>query len=80
MLNRKYIYESIDSERKYQDNLDRNVIKNQTPLEHLSIIRKITRDMEDWFYNNPGQPPMDYMRKIAAVAVKCMEEHGAPFR
>lgn len=49
-------------------------------MEHLAIIRRICRDMEDHWYDKPGQPPMDYMRKIAGVAVRCMEQHGAPLR
>jgi len=50
------------------------------PLEHLTLIRRVIRDMENAFYDIPGQPPMDFMRKIAGIAVRCMEQHGAPSR
>ena len=75
-MERTRVYQAIDTEREYQHNLARNIIKRQTPMEHLAIISKICRDMEEDWYNNPGQPPMSHMRKIAAVAVRCMEEHG----
>ena len=74
------VYDAIDSEREYQGSLPRNDVKNQTPMEHLAIIERVVGDMKDAWYDNPGQPPMDYMRKIAAVAVRCMEQHGAPRR
>lgn len=80
MVPREDVYAAIDTERAYQENLPRNTVKEQTPMEHLTIIRRICRDMEDEWYDSPGQPPMDYMRKIAGVAVRCMEQHGAPPR
>lgn len=74
------VYAAIDSERAYQEALPRNDVKDQTPMEHLTIIRRICRDMEDAWYDKAGQPSMDFMRKIAGVAVRCMEQHGAPIR
>lgn len=80
MTTRQEVFDAINSERDYQDALSRNAVKDQQPLEQLAIIRRICRDMEDAWYENPGQPPMDFMRKIAATAVRCMEQHGAPKR
>lgn len=77
---RQEVYAAIDSERAYQEFLSRNAVKFQQPMEQLAIIRRICRDMEDAWYENPGQPEMDFMRKIAATAVRCMEQHGAPVR
>lgn len=78
--NRQEVYAAIDTEREYQNTLARNVIKDQTAMEQLALIRHICRDMEDAWYDQPGQPPMSFMRKIAAVAVRSMEQHGAPQR
>lgn len=75
---RQEVYAAIDSERDYHTTLARNDVKFQQPMEQLAIIRRIVRDMEDHWYDKPGQPPMDFMRKIAGVAVRCMEQHGAP--
>lgn len=80
MANRLEVYDAIDRERNYQDQLPRNTEKHQEPLEHLAIIRRIVRDMEDAWYDKPGKADMNYMRKIAAVAVRAMEQHGAPKR
>lgn len=80
MATRAAVYDAIDSERNYQDNLARNDVKQQRPMEHLAIIQRICRDMEDAWYDKPGQPRMDFMRKIAGVAVRCMEQHDAPRR
>lgn len=77
---RETVYAAIDTERAYQNRLERNTVQKQRPMEQLALIRRICRDMEDHWYDQPGQPPMDYMRKIAAVAVRAMEEHGAPER
>lgn len=79
-MERKDVYKLIDSERSYQDSLPRNTEKFQEPLEHLTIIRRIVRDMEDSWYDNPGKANMTFMRKIAGVAVRAMEQHGAPSR
>jgi len=80
MATRTEVYAAIDSERTYQENLIRHTVRNQTQMEHLAIIRRIVRDLEDQWYDTSGQPPLDYMRKIAAVAVSCMERYGAPHR
>lgn len=77
---RNSVYVAIDSERDYQNTLARHQVPDQSPMEHLAIIRRIVRDMENAWYDLPGQPSMDFMRKIAATAVRCMEEHGSPVR
>lgn len=75
-MERNRVYSAINTEREYQQNLARNNVKRQTPMEHLALIEKVCRDMTDDWYNNPGQPRIAHMRKIAAIAVRCMEEHG----
>lgn len=74
---REEVYAAIDTEREYQNLLPRNTEKFQEPLEHLTIIKRIVRDMEDAWYDNPGPADMNFMRKIAGVAVRAMEQHGA---
>lgn len=77
---REEVYAAIDSERAYQQRLERNAIKEQRPMEQLAIISKLVRDAEDHWYSEAGQLPMDFARKIGAVCVRMMEEHGAPAR
>lgn len=80
MADRSEVYAAIDSERAYQAQLARNDVKHQQPLEALAIIERIVSDIKDHWYEQAGQPPMDYFRKIAGVAVRTMEDHGAPRR
>lgn len=80
MPTRADVYQAIDTEREYQNNLERNTVRDQRPLEQLALIEVAIADMKREWYALPGQPRMDYMRKIAGVAVRCMEEHGAPHR
>ena len=87
MILRTDVYSAVDSERDYQDTLIRNGIPTEltqgailTPMEQLAVIRRIVRDMENHWYSVSGPVSMDYMRKIAAVAVRTMEQFGAPYR
>lgn len=73
-------FNAVNGERNYQNTLPRNEVKNQRPMEQVAIIRHILQDMERAWYEEPGQPSMDYARKVAAVAVRMMEEHGVVHR
>lgn len=73
-------YAALDSERDYQDSLERNAVTEQRPMEQFALIAKIIRDAEDHWYSQPGQVPMDFARKIGGVATRMLEEHGAPLR
>jgi hypothetical protein len=77
---RAEVYEAIDSERNYQTTLERNVIKDIRPLEHVAIIEEIIRQLKADYYSKPGPVDQNYIRKIAATAVRVLEEHGAPKR
>jgi len=77
---RAEVYAAIDSERAYQDTLVRNDVLDQSPMEQLALIEYICAQMKADWYNNPGYPKLDYVRKIAGIAVRCMEMHGAPQR
>lgn len=83
--NRKAAYAAIDSERDYQDELGRNAVNRESdptfsPMTNLAIIEELCARMKSEFYEKPGHPSMDYMRKIAATAVRTMEAFGAPKR
>lgn len=79
-MDRKLVYNAIDTEREYQNHLERNHVKEQNPMEQICLIEElISRMKQDW-YDLPGYPSMDYMRKIAAIAVRSMEENGVSER
>jgi hypothetical protein len=82
---RKAAYEAVDTERDYQEELSRNAVNRTgdptfSPMTNLAIIEEICARMKSEFYEKPGHPPMDYMRKIAATAVRTMETFGSPVR
>lgn len=74
------VFRAIDSEREYQEQLTRNTENDQRPLEQLAIVEELCRRAKAAWYDNPGPFDMNYVRKIAGVAVRCMEQHGAPSR
>ena len=82
---REMAFAAIDTERDYQEGLERNTVNHAgdptfSPITNLAIIEVICADMKAEFYKNPGHPSMDHMRKIAATAVRTMETFGAPKR
>ena len=79
-VTRQEVYAAIDSERDYQESLVRNDVTDQRPLEQLALIEHVIAKIKADWYNNPGFADMNYFRKIAGIAVRCMEQHGAPKR
>jgi hypothetical protein len=87
MTTRSDVYMAIDSEREYQGGLKRDgVITNIAKgwgrhwAMDLQTIEEIITRLKAHAYDHAGTPPMDFFRKIAAVAVHTMENHGAPLR
>lgn len=76
-------FTAINSERDYQDAERGNAAGgNMASLgEHLLVIEKLLADAKQAWYKPGGVPDaLDHVRKIAGVAVRCMEKHGAPKR
>ncbi len=83
MTSRKEVYTVIDGEREYQNSLgsDRTDGANHSVGDYLTMMRTYFRKAEDAWTNKPGvEASLHEIRKIAAIAVRCMEEHGAPKR
>lgn len=76
----------INGERAYQNAAQGNSRRHEgmpelTPGETLSLIRVMLRQCEDEWYTPDGEVTcLNYLRKIAASAVRCMELWGAPPR
>ena len=87
-LTRQEVYELIDGERKYQDDLwlpmDESKHDNHSPEEWLLYIEDYTNEAKHILareaYGIAESRAMDIMRKIAAMAVCAMEQNGAPPR
>jgi len=78
-MERKQVYEVIDSERDYQDS-KWSGHTHDAGSYILMIEEYAARARAAWVDNNGDQPSLDVVRKIAGIAVRCMEEHGAPKR
>ncbi len=84
-MTRQAVYDAIDTEREYQDGLtpDRRDKREMVTGEELVLLREyVDRAFANWT-NTPGVNPeitLHDFRKIAAIAVRCMENHGAPHR
>jgi hypothetical protein len=81
---RQEVYVAIDGERAYQAIVCK--IEPRTIGDYLVILDTYLRKAKDaYLYEGKGegnmsQSSLQQVRKIAAVAVSCMEDHGAPTR
>ena len=87
---RDNVYLAIDSEREYQDYLKKDRAEcptdgtrsiNHTVGDFCTMMQCYQNELIEAWTRNPGdQTALQTMRKIAAIAVNCMEQHGAPHR
>lgn len=80
MPDRQEVYRVIYQERDYQKNLgpERTDGDSHTVGDYLVMLDTYLRRAKDAWTGNPGViPSLREVRKIAAIAVRCMEEHGA---
>ena len=83
MPTREEVYKVIDSERDYQNSLgvNRTDGSSKTAGEYLIMIDHYLAHAKEVWTANPGvKMALHDIRKIAGIAVRCMEEHGAPPR
>jgi hypothetical protein len=87
-LSRKEVYELIDGERDYQDsrwNASTTITEGQhTPGEFLVFMQDYLREAFTQI-SRQGEPKasqdaLGTIRKLAGLAVACMEQNGAPPR
>lgn len=80
------VYAAIDGERDYQSAGLGNSKRHEgmppmTPGEYLLCMEKCLADAREVWYRPDGSKAcLDHVRKVAALAVSCMELHGAPRR
>ena len=80
---RSKVYEAIDGERAYQD-------INSSGWEHkggpsveaelLLLEEYVMRARNAWSVSEGNTAALDVIRKVAGVAVRCLENHGCPPR
>lgn len=87
-VHRKEVYEAIDSERDYQDKFvipDRGYYPTHTLGEFILMLEQYAAQArQSWTHHKDSalgdEPSLHEVRKIAGLAVRCMEQHGAPKR
>lgn len=83
---RELVYAAVDSERDYQDAGKGNAQRHpdfpeMTPGEHLLCMEECLKQArEAWYKPNGSTACLDYVRKVTALGVACMEHYGAPVR
>lgn len=82
---REEAYKAIDSEREYQDKLWQNQEggpNNLTIGEFILLIEEYAAQARNAWSKEvkPEMTALNAVRKIAGIAVGCMEQHGAPHR
>lgn len=79
MTTRQEVYAAIDSERTYQQ-------KKWGDHQHevgayLTMLREyVSKADRAWTDNVGDAAALEMVRKVAGIAVRCMEDHGAPLR
>lgn len=84
---REEVYKLIDGERFYQDqfiktNPDRcDGGDDHSVGDYIVMLTTYVREaQENWTRNGGVEASLHSIRKIAGIAVNCMEDHGAPKR
>jgi len=85
-VTRNDVYKAIDTERDYQAQVistDPSICKviPKSVGDYLTMMQGyMNRTFETWVSTAGNEPTLHFIRKVAAIAVKCMEQHGAPSR
>lgn len=84
MTDRFIVYKEIDKERDYQDSFSSTTNHKGAPTIEAELImldHYLTLAKQSWVtsYGN-DLPPLDIIRKIAGISVRCLEQHGCPSR
>jgi hypothetical protein len=88
MPTREEVFHAIETERNYQDLViagDPRRHANSLPAhsvgDYLTMLATYLRKAQDaWTLNGGDELSLHEIRKIAGIAVHCMEDHGAPER
>lgn len=72
----------LDGERAYQEGLHKKTGQHPISLPgELILLRVYLRKAEEAYaatFGDPGErPTMDVIRKVTAIGLRCMENHGS---
>ncbi|MFQ5772696.1 MAG: hypothetical protein ACE5HX_19330 [bacterium] len=77
---REEVYDAIDTERTYQSCVWSGMDEQNSIADYIIYLKRYIREAE--CISDPSTPSnvLNTIRKVAAIAVACMERHGAPRR
>lgn len=78
-MERNEVYKLIDTEREYQDKKWKGH-KHEVGAYILLLEDYVLQARIAWVQNSGDHYALDNIRKIAGIAVHCMEEHETPAR
>ncbi len=83
-MDRKQVYENLDTERKYQESLNPGWIHGGKPAVGLEILLaedylRVAREAWRTGYGDKNAGLAE-LRKVAGILVRCFENHGVPPR
>lgn len=76
---RELVYKAIDGERAYQDALPSTRTDGSTCTvgDYITMLQYYNAKLIEAWTMNPGdKQALDVFRKVAGIAVHCMEDHG----
>jgi len=82
-LTRSQVYDLLDGERSYQNRfVQNNDYDKVQPVsgELLLMEQYLSKARENWVNNKGDEACLDFMRKVAGIAVRSFENHGCPPR
>ncbi len=81
-MTREKVYQAIDTERDHQDRKWGTIDKHPHEVgAWLLLLRVHIADAErEWANKADDRPALHEIRKIAAIAVACSEQHGITTR
>ena len=82
-LTRSQVYDILNGERNYQNYVvhTNNYAKVQPVSGELLLMEQYLQEARQQWVNNKGDEAcLNFMRKVAGVAVRCFENHGCPPR
>lgn len=83
-LTRNEVYKAIDSERDYQDKKGKDLgwghgqgAQNHSVGDYITMLQAYTNKLHETYVSSVGdEQSLECIRKIAGIAVSCMEKHG----
>ena len=80
-IRRERVFNCIEDERDYQDALNTETMSvGEELLLMQEYLDRARRMYSDTFGQPHETPTLHIIRKIAGIATRCMEHHGAPER